>query len=95
MSCLDSQKIREQLKSKLGCKEVTGKDHYFYILLDDDGKMLSRTKVSLGSRYDVGPALIGMMTRQIRLATAGHFVGMVSCTKTREECLAIIRSQCL
>jgi hypothetical protein len=94
MSCLDSDKVRELLKNKLGCREETGKDHYWYVLYDDEGKILSRTKVSLGAKHDIGPVLISLMTRQIRLVTKANFVGMVVCTKTREECLAIIRSQC-
>jgi len=50
MPCLDSERVREQLKNKLGCEEQTGKDHYFYLLVDAEGKILSRTKISLGSQ---------------------------------------------
>lgn len=94
MPCLDSDKVRQQLKNKLGCREETGKDHYWYVLLDNDGRILSRTKVSLGAKHTIGPKLTSMMARQIRLVTGANFYGMVDCTKTREECLAVIREQC-
>ena len=92
MACLDSDRVRQQLRNKLRCEEVMGKDHYWYILADDDGKMLSRTKVSLGAKHSIGPRLVSLMARQILLLTAANFVEMVDCTKSRDECLAIIRS---
>jgi hypothetical protein len=91
MPCLDSDKVRQQLKNKLGCEEETGKDHYWYILRDGSGKILSKTKVSLGAKHEIGPVLITLMTRQIRLGTVSNFVGMVECSKSREQCLEIIR----
>jgi hypothetical protein len=94
MASLESDKVREQLQNKLGCTEETGKDHYWYVLKDETGKLISRTKVSLGPKHTIGDTLISKMTRQIGLGTAANFVGMVKCTKNREECLAIIQSQC-
>jgi len=94
MPSLDSDKVRQELKNKLGCAEETGKDHCRYVLKDEEGKILSTTKVSLGAKHTIGPHLISLMTRQIRLVTAANFVGMVVCTKTREDCLKIIREQC-
>jgi hypothetical protein len=92
MASLDSDKVRQELKNKLGCEEQTGKDHYWYNLKDEDGTLLSRTKVSLGAKHIIGDTLISKMTRQIRLGTAGNFVAMVNCSKSREDCLAIIRN---
>ncbi len=92
MPALDSDKVKEQLKNKLGCTEENGKDHYKYVLKNEQGKILSATKVSLGAKHAIGPHLLSLMTRQIRLGKAANFVGMVNCSKTREECLAIIRS---
>jgi hypothetical protein len=94
MACLDSDKVRQQLVGKLGCREETGKDHYWYVL-EENGKIISKTKVSLGSKHSIGDTLISKMTRQIRLGTAANFVGMVSCTKSRNECLEVIRTLCL
>jgi hypothetical protein len=93
MSCLDSDKVREQLKNKLGCIEETGKDHYWYVLYDEKGTILSRTKVSLGPKHALGPTLIGLMTRQIRLLKKSNFIEMVSCSLSKEQCLEIIKSQ--
>lgn len=95
MACLDSDKVRQQLKIKLRCEEVRGKDHYWYILADDDGKILSKTKISLGAKHSIGPKLVSLMARQILLLSAGNFVEMVDCTKSRDECLALIRSRSL
>jgi len=94
MASLDSDKVKDQLRNKLGCTELKGKDHHFYILNDDTGKMLSKTKVSRGAKHIIGDTLISKMTRQIGLGTAANFVAMVKCSKTKEECLAIIKSQC-
>ncbi len=91
MPSLDSDKVRQELRNKLGCREETGKDHYWYILNDENGRVVSKTKVSLGPKHTIGDTLISKMTRQIRLGTVANFVGMVSCTKSREDCLAIIR----
>jgi hypothetical protein len=94
MSCLDSDRVREQLKNKLGCIEETGKDHYWYALYDEKGILLSRTKVSLGPKHALGATLIALMTRQIRLVKKSNFVEMVNCSLRKEECLEIIKSQC-
>jgi hypothetical protein len=63
MAALDSDKVRQELKNKLGCEEQTGKDHYWYILKDSKGKFLSSTKVSLGPKHTIGDTLISKMTR--------------------------------
>jgi len=93
MASLDSDKVRQQLQTKLGCKEETGKDHYWYNLEDGKGNLLSRTKVSLGAKHTIGDTIIQKMARQIRLGTTKNFVAMVNCTKDTNECLAIIYSQ--
>jgi hypothetical protein len=91
MASLDSDKVRQELKNKLGCEEEKS-DHYWYILRDANGVLLSRTKVSLGPKHTIGDILISKMTRQIGLGTVANFVAMVKCTKSREECLAIIQA---
>jgi hypothetical protein len=73
MPALDSDKVREQLKNKLGCIEETGKDHYKYVLKNEEGKILSATKVSLGAKHAIGPHLVSLMTHQIRLGKAAKF----------------------
>jgi len=92
MPCLDSDKVKQQLVKKLGCSEQTGRDHYWYILQDTDGKIISRTKISLGPKHEIGPKLASMMARQIGLVTAANLAGMVDCSKSKEECLEVIRS---
>jgi len=95
MPALESDKVRQELRNKLGCTEERGRDHYRYVLREKQGKILSVTKVSLGAKHTIGSQLISLMTRQIRLGTSANFVGMVACTKTRDECLEIIREHCL
>ncbi len=50
MASLDSDKVRSALRGKLGCKEETGGDHYWYVLYDTDGRIPRRRL----RRYDVG-----------------------------------------
>ena len=92
MASLESDKVRRALASKLGCKEENAKDHIWFLLRDEKGKLLSKTKISHGPKHRIGDTLIGKMTRQIMLGTSSNFVSLVNCTKTREECLAIIKS---
>jgi hypothetical protein len=91
MASLDSTDVQAALRTKLGCTEKAT-DHYRYTLYDDDGTVLGSTKISLGAKHTIGDVLIGLMARQMRLGTSGNLVGLVKCTKSREECLAIIRS---
>lgn len=91
MASLDSDEVKRQLKTKLGCEEQIDRDHIWYILRDG-GKMLSRTKISHGAKHSLGDTLINKMAHQIKLGTNSNFVGMVSCSKSKEDCLTIIRS---
>lgn len=92
MATLDSEETRRQLKTKLRCEEDVGKDHIVFTLRDMDGTILARTRISHGPRHDIGDSLVCRMARQLRLGTSGNLVGMVDCTKTQQECLAIIRA---
>ena len=91
MASLDSEEVRRALKSKLGCVENVSKDHIQFILIEG-GRILARSKISHGARHALGPTLINKMAHQIRLGTNANFIAMVSCSKSKEECLAIIRS---
>ena len=91
MASLDSEEVKKALKNKLGCTEEKDGDHLRYSLWDD-GILLSRTKISHGSRHTIGDTLVSKMTRQIKLGTNGNFVGMVQCSLSKEKCLEIIRA---
>ena len=91
MAALDSDKVSTALKEKMGCVEERGTDHIRYILWDGD-KILCRTKISHGPKHTIGPTLIARMAQQFRLGTSTNFIAMVQCTKSKEECLAIIRA---
>ncbi len=90
MAALDSDDVRRALKTKLGCVEQKT-DHYRYVLYDE-GRIVGTTKVPLGAKHTIGDALIAKMARQLRIGTSSNFVQMVSCAKSREDSLAIIRS---
>jgi len=92
MAKLDSEETRKQLTGKLGCKEDRKKDHIVFVLRDKDGTILGRTKISHGPRYDIRDTLISYMAKQLRLGISGNLVGLVDCTKNKDECLRIIRS---
>ena|SRR6266568_5823645 len=91
MPTLNSEDVRSALVNKLGCREERDKDHIWFILYDGE-TVLARTKISHGPRHDIGDDLITLMKRQRRLGTSKNFVGMVVCTLSKEECMAIIRS---
>lgn len=92
MPILDSEETRRQLTTKLGCEEDPGKRHIVFTLRDTNGTILARTHISHGPRHDIGNSIVCLMAKQLRLGTSGNLVGMVDCTKTRQECLAIIRA---
>jgi hypothetical protein len=92
MAALDSERVKSALISKLKCKQDES-DHHRYILYDRDGKtILASTKISHGSKHDIGDTLLSLMARQMRLGTKANFVGMVQCTLSYEDCLTIIKS---
>jgi len=92
MASLESDKVRSALTSKMKCSEQSS-DHYRYILFDEDGKtILATTMVSHGGKHTIGDTLIPKMARQMKLGTSANFVGMVQCTKSREDCIAIIKA---
>ena len=89
MASLDSEEVKRALKSKLGCEEQVGHDHFRY-LLRVEGKLVSRTKISHGPRHSLGDTLINKMAHRIKLGTNKNFIGLVQCTIARDECLAMI-----
>ena len=91
MPALDSNDVRSALKNKLGCQEQST-DHYRDILYDEAGRILATTKVSHGPKHTIGDNLIPKMARQIKLGTTANFVALVRCTKSREDCLAVIKA---
>lgn len=92
MPTLESDKIRTALTVKLGCIEKPDKDHSWFLLYDEK-KLVSRTCMSHGSKHTITEDLISKMSKQIKLGTISNFVGMVSCTKSKEDCLKVIKSQ--
>jgi hypothetical protein len=91
MAALDSEEVKKALKNKLGCIEEVDGDHIRYSLWEN-GKLLSRTKISHGPRHTIGDTLVSKMSRQIKLGTNSNFVGMVSCSLSKEKCVEIIRT---
>jgi molybdopterin-binding protein len=92
MAILDSEKTKKALLSKLGCEPDDQKDHFWFILKDTDGKVLSRTCISHGPRHDIGPKIISKMAKQLKLEQSSNLVALIDCTKSRDECIEIIRA---
>jgi hypothetical protein len=92
MATLESDKVAAALVTKLKCESTVDGDHVRFILKDEDGRILSRTKISHGRKHTIDDNLITQMTKQIRLGTSKNFVEFVQCTKSGEECLKIIKS---
>lgn len=92
MAVVDSENAQKALMRKLGCNEHPEGDHIRYVLRDETGTILSSTYISHGSRHDIRDGLISKMAKQLRLGTSANFVGMVNCSKSKEECIEIIKA---
>ena len=92
MAILDSQKTGRVLVSKLGCEPDIAKDHVWFTLKDTDGRVLSRTCISHGPRHDIGPRIVSKMAKQLKLEQSSNLVALVDCTKSKDECIEIIRA---
>lgn len=92
MATLDSEKTIRVLVGKLGCESNRAKDHLWFTLKDTDGRVLSRTCISHGPRHNIGPNIVSKMAKQLKLEQSSNLVALVGCTKSRDECINIIRS---
>lgn len=92
MAILDSEKTTKVLVGKLGCEPDIARDHIWFTLKDTDGKFLSRTCICHGPRHDIGPKIVSKMAKQLKLEQSSNLVDLVACTKSRDECIEIIRA---
>jgi hypothetical protein len=92
MATLESDKVHAALANKLNCEVDTSKrDHNWYVVRDG-GQVLATTQMSKGSKETLRDTLCMLMARQLKLGGAGNLVKFVSCTLSKEECLAIMRA---
>lgn len=84
MPTFNWRQVDRALKRKLGCLEVSDRDHYTYELRDGD--MTRGITIMSRSRPDVHANLQSLMARQLHVSTA-TFRGMVSCPVTRDQFL--------
>ncbi len=93
MPTLESNKVDAQLRGKMRAeREDTG--DWFYSIRDDQGKIVSSTSISKGSKHTLGHTRVRNMAKQLCLDTPQQFVDLVSCTLDRDHALAIMRANC-
>lgn len=90
MPRLESDEVVTALTSKLGAVERQKHHRYFYVY-DEQGRHVSHTNVSHGSKHTISNSLATQMARQVGLGTAQNLVKLVRCTLGGEEALAIIK----
>jgi hypothetical protein len=86
---LDKSKTEKGLKKK-GFTECENRsdDHKTYELIKD-GRMILWTKLSHGSKSDLGDPLIALMSRQCRLSKK-DFMDLINCPLSKEEYFDIL-----
>lgn len=92
MASLDSDKVHNALKTKLGCEVDTSKRAHNWYVVRDNNQVLATTMMSKGSKEALGSPLVTKMARQIGLGTASNLAKFVDCSLTKEAALEIIRA---
>lgn len=89
MAGLDSDKVERALLRKMKAVRREGKD-WQYIIYNDQGKQVARTRLSKGARHSLGPNRVAEMAHQLGLETPQQFRDLVSCTLSRDDALEIM-----
>lgn len=85
MASLQQQDVKSRLANKFNFEEQEGANHHRYKVMID-GKLFTTIEVSR-NKNDIGQPLLGMMARQAKV-TSATFVGMISCTVSKESYLS-------
>ena len=93
MARYSAGQLEKCLDTKLKAERQSNKDHRVYIVYDDSGAIIARTKVSHSWRPSdtIPPKIVSLMRTQLKLSTMIQFEKLVLCPMSREEYLAIAR----
>lgn len=89
MAGLESDKVERALLKKMQAERREGKD-WRYIIYNDQGKQIARTRLSKGAKHSLGPNRVSEMARQLGLDSSKQIHDLVNCTLSREKALAIM-----
>ncbi len=89
MAGLESDKVEKALLGKMQAVRKEGRD-WQYIMYNDQGKQVSRTRLSKGAKHSLGPNRVSEMAHQLGLETSQQFQDLVRCVMSREKALEII-----
>lgn len=92
-AALPRDRVEEMLRDKLQAEVLeSGRDHRFYVLRAN-GKVISRTKVSTGTKYKtLGDDLVSAMAKQCKV-TSKQFLELVNCTMSRDQWVSHLLTQ--
>jgi hypothetical protein len=88
MPSLNAGALEACLRNKLRAEVVAG-DHRVYVLRDDDGVLIARTKLSHSWRptTTVDASMVSRISRQLQLDQPRDLVDLVSCSLSRHDYL--------
>jgi len=92
MAVLDSKKTYKNLKKKGFVDAVHHSVDHKYLELIVDGKLILHTKLSHGSKTDLGNYLIKQMARQCGLSTH-DFMDLANCPLSAKAYLELLQAQ--
>jgi hypothetical protein len=91
MATIESDKMAKALLGKMQAERLDSVD-WRYVVSNDQGKQVSVTRISKGSKHTLGDKRISLMARQLGLDTAQQLRNLVSCSLSREEALKIMEA---
>jgi hypothetical protein len=93
MPALEVRDVKRALLRKLQAEEDTDRADPYYVVRDDDGRVIGTTSISHGEKGTLGDKRIAKMAGygQLNLDTAQQFADLVHCPLSREAALAIMR----
>lgn len=89
MASRKPREVREGLEKKGFA--VSNVDHKRYVLFVGGEKTKIRTKVSHGSKSEIGDPLLSVMARQVRLRKI-EFLNLIDCPMSQNDYLGILRA---
>jgi hypothetical protein len=91
MPSVTAGEIERCLRGKLAAQEVRGRDHYVFGVLDDEGNLVARTRLSRSFRSttQLSDGLTAAIRRQLKLLRASEFNDLLACPLSRTEYLRI------
>ncbi|MGL1889361.1 MAG: hypothetical protein OCD76_22795 [Reichenbachiella sp.] len=92
MAVIDSKKTYKNLKKKGFIDSVNHSIDHKYLELHHEGKLILHTKVSHGSKKDLGNFLIKQMSVQCKL-NKKELMDLANCPLSKEEYFKILAKQ--